>query len=180
MRLLAEPPEELVSSIFPWVEDERRALKARQDTVGTAAVDNTLVSFLEVLSRLRRIILQDAACLSLKYPGCAFFSYSPFNTTQFSAFARSAASIIEAAEHESQHQLSRLPEHVASTFQGVVTTSNIQQEQLRLEIQQQCAGVQAQLQAVNSLLHAVLINSNSQKRRRLASAGVSITQPYRY
>jgi hypothetical protein len=109
----------------------------------------------------------------LKYPGCAFFNYPPFNTAQFSAFACSAAQTIKAAEQESHHQLSRLPEHVASTFQGVVTTNNIQQEQLRLEMQQQYAGVQTQLEAVGSLLHMVLVNSNSRQRRKFASPGVS-------
>lgn len=45
-----EPPEELMSLIFPWVEDEQKNLKARRDALGTAAVDNTLAAFLEVLS----------------------------------------------------------------------------------------------------------------------------------
>jgi hypothetical protein len=80
------------------VEDEQSALKARQAAMGTAAADNTLVSFLEVLLQLCCIILQDAACLSLKYPGCAFFNYPPFNTVQFLSFAHSAAAIIEDAE----------------------------------------------------------------------------------
>jgi hypothetical protein len=160
-----------VSSIFPWVEDEQKALKARQDTLGKAAVDNTLASFLELLSRLRPIILQDAACLCSKYPGSAFFNYPPFNTTKFSAFASSAVATIENAEQEARHQLSRLPEHVASSFQGAMTTNTIQQEQLRLELQQQYAGVAAQLEAMGSLLQAGLVSSGSRKRRKIASAG---------
>ena len=50
MRLLIEPPAELVSSIFPWIEEEQKALKARRDAAGNAAVDNTLVSFLDLLT----------------------------------------------------------------------------------------------------------------------------------
>jgi hypothetical protein len=107
------------------------------------------------------VILQDAACLSLKYSSCAFFHYPPFNTPQFSAFANSAAATIKNAEQEAWHQLSQLPEHVANSFQGVVTTNNIHQERLWLEMQQQYAGVTAQLEAVGSLLEAVLLSSNS-------------------
>lgn len=142
--------------------------------MGNAAVDNTLASFLEVLLRLRRIILQDAACLSLKHPGCALFSkYAPFNTVQFATFATSAAATIEHTEQEARHQLSHLPEHIASSFQGAMTTNNIQQEQLRLEVQQQYAGVTSQLEAMGSLLHAVLLNSHSCQRKQLTSAGNS-------
>ena len=162
-----------MSLIFPWVEDEQKNLKARRDALGTAAVDNTLAAFLEVLLRLRRVILQDAACLSLKYSGCAFFHYPPFNTPQFSAFANSAATTIENAEQEARHWLSQLPEHVANSFRGVVTTNNIHQEQLRLEMQQQYAGVTAQLKAVGSLLEAVLSSSTSRQQHRVAAAGRS-------
>jgi hypothetical protein len=174
VKLLVEPPAELVSSIFPWIEEERNALKARRDAVGNAAVDNTLTSFLELLTRLRRIILQDAACLCSKYPGCAFFNYPPFNTPQFSAFTTSAVAAIENAEQEAQHQLSRLPEHVASSFQGAMTSNSMHQEQLRLELQQQYARVAAQLEAMGSLLQAGLLSSaSSRKRRKVASAGRS-------
>ncbi|KAF8239537.1 hypothetical protein L208DRAFT_1468727 [Tricholoma matsutake] len=77
---------------------------------------------------------------------------------------------IENAKQEARHHLSHLPEHVASLFQGAMTTNSLHQEQLRLELQQRYASVTAQLEAMGSLLQAGLLSSRSHKRQK-ASAG---------
>ena len=77
-----EPPPELLAGIFPWVEDERAALDARQRE-NRRNKDIALEQFLGLLVWLRRVLVQDLAVLSSQYPGCAILKYAPFNALIF-------------------------------------------------------------------------------------------------
>src|SRR6266404_8120268 len=62
-----EPPAELISQIFPWVEAEHR--------LGCPAQDITLRQFLHLLVWLRRVLLQDVAMLFSQKPACPVFQF---------------------------------------------------------------------------------------------------------
>lgn len=164
-----EPPSEIVRAIFPWIEDEQASLKERRASIGKSATDSTLANFLELLARMRRIILQDAAVLMSKYPDCPLFKFAPFDHPQFLAFASSSIPILEHAEQDSRHQLSKIPENMATSLQGIITTNNIQHAQAQRDMLQQNIELTTQVESIGALLHTVLLGSQS-KRRKAASS----------
>ena len=70
-RTAVEPPESLVKSIFPFAEEQLRLVKEERaekmaDKGGTYMA--TAVGFLELVIKLRPIILQDAAAIKVLHP----------------------------------------------------------------------------------------------------------------
>src|SRR6266404_2637063 len=65
-----EPPAELISQIFPWVEAERAALEECEHRLGHPAQDITLRQFLHLLVWLCCVLLQDVAMLFSQKPAC--------------------------------------------------------------------------------------------------------------
>jgi hypothetical protein len=179
---LSEPPPELLRAIFPWVEEEQTALKQRHTTLGRRGQDQALANFLELLSRLRHVILQDAAILSVKYPSCTFFNkYPPFNTAQFAAFASPSAEIIGRVEEEQKHQLTKLPENIAGTLRGILTTSNVRQEQAHNNIKRRNDHLESRFDHLEGLVKVALLSSNANKRRfatSLQCLGMSSCHPW--
>jgi hypothetical protein len=164
-----EPPPELLQSIFPWVELEQMALAQRRTDRGRRGDDLTLSQFLDLLSRLRRIILQDAAILSAKYPTCPLFKkYDPFNTPRFAAFSTTSTAIIQHAEEEARHRLSEMPEVIAGSLRGIVTTNNLQNEQARDDMRRRNEQLETRFDTLESLVKAALLGSNASKRRLAA------------
>ena len=129
------PPPELVGSIFPWIEEKQTALKERIARLGRVAKDEALFYFLALLKHLRTVLLQDAAVLSLKYPGIPLFQFPPFNSEAFKSFSASSTQIIEIAESEARENLKNLPQQYAMSIQGFMKTALLKQElhQMRLE-----------------------------------------------
>ncbi|RDB27704.1 hypothetical protein Hypma_003308 [Hypsizygus marmoreus] len=176
-RDVLEPPKELLHTIFPWVEGELDALKARHKAIGRPATDVALSRFLRLLQQLRRVILQDAAALSSDYPSCSIFKFPPFNTPRFSTFAAQANHSMQHAEEEARHRLTALPETVAASLRGIVTTNHIQQENIREEMRQENARFGIQLQSVDTMLRAHFLGSNSKRRKVAAGMAASAGPP---
>jgi hypothetical protein len=109
-----DPPKELLSVLFPWVEDEIKALQERRSS-NQFAVDIALWQFLHLLMWFRVVLLQDAAVLFMRYPQCSLFKYLPFSTPTFHDYASASVSRIDLAEQEARLALQRLPENVASS-----------------------------------------------------------------
>ncbi|KAF5377311.1 hypothetical protein D9615_006350 [Tricholomella constricta] len=162
------PPQELLTSIFPWVEDEQSSLQDRQASHGRNGGDVTLRKFLDLLCCLRRIILQDAAVLSHKFPSCSIFAYAPFNTPVFRTFAATSSLIINNAEQQARHQLSSVPSNIAQSLHGIITSNNIMQEQARQEIQSHGFHVTNKLQDVEALIRVCLTGSHAARRQATA------------
>jgi hypothetical protein len=160
---IAEPPEELLGQVFPWLERERDALNERRLSKGRNGQDAALTKFLELLLVLRRIILQDAAVLAAKYPTCPLFKHPPFNSPIFRAFSSAAPLIIQRAEDEAQGALSSLPETMAASFRGILATNMMRHEQTRIDVQENSAELSRRLGGVEAMIRDRLVADSSSK-----------------
>jgi Centromere DNA-binding protein complex CBF3 subunit, domain 2 len=159
-----------MKQIFPWIEQEQAALDARS-VANPNARDFALKHFLALLKWLRRVLLQDAAVLSSSYGSLSFLTFPPFNTATFQAFASSSVPTIHQAEEEARLQLQNLPDQLAHTFRGLVTSST-------LELQRMCTLQSHQIteltQTLRSLTDLVKMQSASKKSRcRRTGKGLS-------
>lgn len=164
-----EPPAELASSIFPWVESEKAALDDRHARQGKPAQDEALSKFLSLLQFLRRVLLQDAAVLSFKYPGLPIFDSHPFNTDCFRRFALSSSAAIQRAEEDARLKLERLPETIAVSMRGALQTATLQQEQQNSHLQSEIKKFYAHFDRMHTVLEASLVQNvkNPKKRKAL-------------
>ncbi|KAF8078428.1 hypothetical protein FPV67DRAFT_54136 [Lyophyllum atratum] len=167
------PPQELLSLIFPWVEAENSALQDRQASHGRNGSDVALQKLLDLLARLRCIILQDAAVLFTKFPSYSLFRYAPFNTPLFRTFAATSPAIIDEAEQRARHQLSSIPDNLAQSLHGIITSNNLQQEQARREMQNHGQHITAKLQDMETFFQACATSMGPRAFRRQANALLS-------
>ncbi|PPR07312.1 hypothetical protein CVT24_007513, partial [Panaeolus cyanescens] len=151
-REILEPPHELVSALFPWVESEQQAYNARLSAEGSKAQDESLRCLLELLIYLRRVLLQDAAILFQEFPDAPIFSFFPFNTPLFREFSATSFTIIHEAEELTRHRLQKheIQETYATMFKGFMET-------ILLRIDQQQATVDRTSQQI---LHRLLALEN--------------------
>lgn len=150
-----------MSSLFPWVEAEQERYTARLEKYGKKAKDLALKNFLELLIEFRKIILQDAAILSIRYPECPLWSFAPFNSQEFKVFATSSAVVIRVAEDNARQKLENLPQAVAASMRGILATINIQQAQQNQEAEQRYRALEEQ----NNFLQKLLVSSLSGRKR---------------
>jgi len=172
--LSIDPPAELLALLFPWIENEQRALTECCKTIGHAAKDSALSSFLNLLIQLRCILLQDVAVLYSKHPNLPFLNFAPFNTLQFREFALSSLAIIKRAEDEARHRLETLPETLATSMHGILMTASIQNER-NLKgtedlTQMLTSGLRNLTDSLGAHLQANLITSTKKKRKALKAA----------
>ncbi|PPQ81245.1 hypothetical protein CVT24_009532 [Panaeolus cyanescens] len=118
-----DPPEQLINSIFPWIEHEELALATRLETDGLRAKDQTLVHLLRLLRALRRVILQDTAVQYQMYSDAPIFQYHPFNTSIFHEFSLSSVIALQRTEDEVKRHLASAPERLTIGIQGALSTS---------------------------------------------------------
>lgn len=165
-----EPSSELLTSIFPWVEQEQLALQRRANS-NPMAKDIALKGFLGLLLWLRRVLIQDCAVLYSQYPNCAMFRFAPFNTLSFRAFAQTSAGVIARAEEEARRALQNLPEHVAATFRGLTTDIKLDQESQRVVSDARWAEMQDQMYKLTGLV-TTIAGAKSARGRTKASQGI--------
>lgn len=130
------PPSELLEVIFPWVEDELAAYERRLKDFGPKATDYALKNFLTLLAELRTVILQDGAVLFVQYPNLPLWSYPPFNAPKFSEFAHASTAVLAKIELIARQNLEALPETMAATMKGILSTISLQLDQDRSAIDQ--------------------------------------------
>jgi len=143
-----EPPADLLSDIFPWVEQQQAALEARTSS-SKLSRDIALKQFLRLLAWLRVVVLQDCALIYAKHPECPLFRFAPFTYLSFKMFSANATANLAAAEEKARLTFQNLPDHVAQSMQGYTTNLHIDQQQNHKEILQQISNLQesnAQLQ----------------------------------
>lgn len=165
-----DPPPELLSAIFPWVEDAQSALQSRIQKHGRNGRDNALKLFLEVLVFLRRVAIQDAAVLFASYPNSPLFTYAPFNSQNFRQFSWLSSTVMARAEEDARHRLQSHPSHVAATFHGLLTTHAMLQEEARLANTQTQEMMQAQMQMMFEMTKASVLRGAVGKKRKAAEA----------
>ncbi|TFY74023.1 hypothetical protein EWM64_g9989 [Hericium alpestre] len=151
-RNVLEPPGDLLCLLFPWVEQEQRALAVRMQQ-SCLAIDIALESFLKVLLWFRRVLLQDAAILYCRNSTYPIFNLPPFNSQAFRNFAEGSM----------------------QTMQGVTTEWALQLQQERMEsrachndLTERMSQFMAEVQMQNG-------THSSRKQCRVSGATVSTT-----
>ncbi len=125
--------------------------------------DFALKHFLELLLWFRCVLLQDAAVLSVSYPGLPIFQYAPFNTPAFHTFAKTSTAVMAQAEEDARLALHNLPENVAHSFRGMIAGVTLEQQRLYAMQNLKIAHL---TQTVNQMLGIVEMKSGSKKRQR--------------
>lgn len=164
-----EPPGELLSQIFPWVEQECAALHQREVNFGHAGRDIALKGFLRLLLWLRRVLVQDAAVLFGKDPTCPIFHFAPFRSDVFREFAAGSTAELARVNEEARLALQHLPEQYAQSMQGFVMSSRLAQEEANRKNAEQLALLREQ---VSRLEMASESGRSGRRRRRGAPAAV--------
>ena len=158
----AEPPPELISQIFPWVEAEEAALDERERSHGRPGRDIALKGFLRLLKWFRRVLLQDAAVLFTLQPSCAIFGFSPFRSMLFHDFALKSVLLIQQANEDSRLALQHLPHQYAQSMQGFMLTTRLAQERASHQHSEQLAEMRLQI----SHLEMIATSHNTRHRGR--------------
>ena len=119
--------------------------------------DAALKRFLELLLALRHIILQDAAVLFSQFPTLSIFSFEPFNTNSFRAFASTSTRIIVEADEAARHRYQNLPEQFWAALRGYTQTNEI----IRMQAEEIATKRHSDLvTTIGSLLNHSLANPN--------------------
>ncbi|KAG5219468.1 hypothetical protein IMY05_C4884000100 [Salix suchowensis] len=108
---------------------KRRIMTMTLSSTQEAHRQLALKNFLELLTFLQNVILQDAAVLWVKYPDCPIFRHPPFTTPTFQEWAASTSTIMEAATKESCLLLQAYPPHVAESLHGILSESVVKAQQ---------------------------------------------------
>ena len=122
-----DPPADLLSQVFPWIEEQQRALEERSQA-DRLMQDIALRHFLELLVWLRRVLLQDAALLFGLYPTAPIFKYAPFCTLAFQTFASNASTVVRDVEKRARTAFENLPEHLVGSLRGATTSLFMEQK----------------------------------------------------
>lgn len=118
----SEPPESVLSCLWPQVEHELLALEQR------VAQDSRQRDYALQLIFLCTILVQDAALLYAQDPSYALWDFTPFNMPEFRAFAVSAPAIVLGAEERTRAAFQNLPEQYAASVRGVTTNFFLEQQ----------------------------------------------------
>ncbi|KAJ3925464.1 MAG: hypothetical protein NXY57DRAFT_63592 [Lentinula lateritia] len=100
-----QPPSTLITSIFPWIEDEQRALADRRQQYG-----------------------KHAALIYVTHPDCRVFNYAPFDSTTFREWAKTSKATVDAAEKAAREAFKNIPANIISSIHGVLVTERIESE----------------------------------------------------
>ena len=96
-----EPPDELMKLIFPWVESVIQDLEQKKRK------DLSTSGFLQLLKRLRVIILQDACFLVEKFPKSAVWRHPVFSSTEFERYRVTVTEGVKSSIEPGLHLLSK-------------------------------------------------------------------------
>jgi Centromere DNA-binding protein complex CBF3 subunit, domain 2 len=154
---LAEPPADVVSYLFPWVEEELAGLEDRMAR-SRLNRDIALKKFLILLQWLRLVLVQDCALLYARYPDCPIFRFAPFTFSSFKTFSANAAALVAAAEEKARLAFHNLPDHMAQSMRGYATDLQMKQEQNHAKLSQE-------LQELRTYLEPLLSASAGSKHR---------------
>ena len=162
----------MLDDIFPWIDDEERALAQRISKLGKRAHDQALISLLGALRFFRQVLLQDGAVLFAKYPNLELFKYHPFTTAEFCDFSAESVTIIQNAEERAHQNLAQLPEAMAMSFRGILETTSIRQETVNQSIQDTQVEISSGVSMLKTLVEAALLSGSSAKKCKAIGAAL--------
>jgi hypothetical protein len=96
-------------------------------------------------------------------------------------FSSTSIDIIKHAEENARHRLSEIPEVIAGSLRGIVTSNNLQNEQAREDMQERNNRLENRLDTLEGLVKAALFGSKANKRQLAASVadvGESLNKLY--
>lgn len=159
-----------MAKVFPWIEEEMASLADRISVHGKNGHDDALDSFLKLLQFLRRVLLQDAAVLCLKSSDSIIFTFPPFNTSEFNAFALDMRRAIELADLSARQKSDNLPGKLGEALKGNAAVSLIRQEQTRVTLENMQRSMQESFTNFSGMLEdgmRILGSGNSKKRKNI-------------
>lgn len=131
------------------------------------AKDLALMHFLRLLIHFRTVLIQDFAILFSKYPSCALFKFPPFNSACFRDFAAQSAARIKAVEQQAKLALANLPEHVAHTFHGAVSTLSLESKRQQDASRAYMEGMDQKLVLMSGLIQQTMSSKRNRTRGEL-------------
>ncbi|KAG6990365.1 High-osmolarity-induced transcription protein 1 [Fusarium oxysporum f. sp. conglutinans] len=149
-----EPPYVLQKQLWPWIKEwePRFEARARQQCWAEGGLDDDDLAangFLKLIQRLRIVLLQDLAILQPRYPSLPFFTYAPFNGSEWDEFAVAVRS--DAAE--ATEPLSLLVQRALPELSGVLESTR---EALLQNNQQLAIRLEARLEGIQGGLDSLL------------------------
>ncbi|GAA5919811.1 hypothetical protein JCM5296_002035, partial [Sporobolomyces johnsonii] len=147
-----DPPAELERQVFPEADEWLHRQEAGTDVEQTICGQG----FLRLLIRLRRVLLQDVACLRLSCPSHPVFLHPLFSTPAFAAFEEKMQEHLRTVHDPAELQLQR----VLPLLERLIVSSFAAQRQETLGLKGTIDDLSEQMEKVgsdnNNLLHDVL------------------------
>jgi hypothetical protein len=168
-----EVPQHLQELLWPWIEEEQAAYRARVADDRQRMVDQPTKNFLDTLLWFRTVVFQDAAVLAATlYPDAPLFQVYPFNTEAFQVFKTDFMLQLKMVEDGSKKSLMVMPDAIATAVHAAITlaTSRFDQ-QLRLIRED----FQDLLQTVNQTVAGALGSDRSHQGRKRRRCSASTT-----
>ena len=131
-RATYEPPSMLQKRLWPWIEEwetrfEARARRQRWAEGGLDNDDLAADGFINLLRRLRIVLLQDLAILQPRYPSLPFFAHAPFYGPDWDDFALTVRSSVASGEPPSlllQRALPEISSVLESSRDAIIQNNN--------------------------------------------------------
>lgn len=158
-----------MSALFPWVEREQLELQAREMN-NRFEKDIALMHFLRLIQFFRTVLIQDFAILFTKYPNCPIFKFSPFNSPCFREFAGQSSARIRAVEEQARLALASLPENIAHTFRGAVSTLSLEHKREQDASRAYMQGMDQKIGLMSDLIQQSLTSRKGHPRGELGTS----------
>ncbi|GLB45440.1 hypothetical protein LshimejAT787_2201030 [Lyophyllum shimeji] len=168
-----EPPAELLSAIFPWIENAE-ATRVEREEASVKNRDIALRQFLLLLTWLRTVLLQDAAILFVNNPHASIFKYAPFNSSAFHTFASTSTATIAAAEENTRLALHNLPRQMVQTLEGVLTGHALQMQLLQDAHRAELLIMRNEVIEMKGVVNLLAGSKRSRNTRPRATASLSL------
>jgi hypothetical protein len=144
-RAKEEPSEELARQVWPWLDGWRRQFEE-----GTNEPDLAGQGFLNLLTSLRTVVLQDAILLRRRFPSHPIWCDPLFTTPEYTEFAERVAAGLQGDPEPHLMQIEQANPLVASELQTLSRTLTSVEASIRLEITRQHRSVTAALQELRA------------------------------
>lgn len=145
-----DPPTEIVEKIFPQaVEWEKRledALDCEEDLAGQG--------FCKLLLLLRKVLVQDMACLQPMYPNLPLFQHPIFNNQLFLDYSQQVINHIKTAEDPMEVRIASVLPELSSVLEGLKQSHNSTATSLQTSLQNLNQDVNKRLDLITSHLNS--------------------------
>ena len=150
----------MVRAVFPFIEEERDALQARQ-AKGAQYNDAAARNFLHALEVLRPVVVVDLALLYDEMPDHLIYQYPPFNSADFLSFAQGAPDRLAAAKLANEENLNLVSDKLAVSIRNYFEKREIREREQEHRMHTMFNNTILQLMETISRLQATPVGSDS-------------------